>query len=184
MRPFLLTVLAFATLGLTGCGDRPETISAGESEASYVTLGKMQYQVQISRQLNPRDGRDRSYLIGIPAEERGLDAKEIWFGVWVRAFNRSEEAARSADRFSIVDTRGREYEPIGLKAVNPYAYRSEQVEAGGEYPATGSAASETSSTGALVLFKLPVEALGFRPLEFEFSSAETGQDKSSIQLDV
>ena len=32
------------------------------------------------------------YLIGIPQADRGLDADEIWFGVWVRAFNRSGDS--------------------------------------------------------------------------------------------
>ncbi len=181
----LLIALALASLGLVACGDsEPRVVSAGESEAAYVTLGATQYQVQISRQLNPSEVRDRANLIGIPPADRGLDAQEIWFGVWVRAFNRSERSERSADEFKIVDTRGHEYEPIALQPVNAFAYRSSLLQPGSEYPAPGSAAAETSSTGALLLFKLPVDALSFRPLEFEFSSAALSGETSSITLDV
>ena len=144
----------------------------------------MQYQVQISRQLNPRDVRDRTFLIGIPPEDRCLEANEIWFGVWVRAFNGSEGSERAADEFKIVDTRGQEFEPIELQSVNAFSYRPSAVRAGSEYPQRGSAAAESSSTGALLLFKLPVDALSFRPLELEFSSSELSGQQSSITLDV
>lgn len=176
----LLIALAIAMLALAGCSGDTETITSGEGEQLYVTQGGLQYQVQISRQLNPSDVRDRDYLIGIPQADRGLDAKEIWFGVWLRAFNRSGTAAQNAESFRIVDTRGRDYEPIKLASINAFAWRSARVGDGAEYPPVGSAASETSSTGALLLFKLPVEALSFRPLELEFGAGTP----STITLDV
>lgn len=176
----LLIALAIASLAVAGCSGETHTITSGEGEQFYVTQGPLQYQVQISRQLNPSDTRDREYLIGIPKADRGLKAGEIWFGVWVRAFNRSGDAAQNVDSFHIVDTRGRDYEPIDLAGVNAFAWRSARVADGGEYPPVGSAASESSSTGALVLFKLPVDALSFRPLELEFGPGEP----STITLDV
>jgi hypothetical protein len=184
MRRLLLLVLAFAALGLSACGDDPpETITHGESEAEYVTFGDVQYQVQISRQLNPREVGDRAYLVGIPPADRGLTADEVWFGVWVRAFNRSGQASPTADNFKIVDTRGEEYEPVELQNVNVFAYRPTVIPDEGQYPEEGSAPSETSSTGALLLFKLPVDALSFRPLELEFNAEQT-RPASSIVLDV
>jgi hypothetical protein len=184
MRRSLLLVLAFAALGLSACGtDPPETVTHGESEAEYVTLGDVQYQVQISRQLNPRNVGDRAYLVGIPPAQRGLRPDDVWFGVWVRAFNRSGQASPTADSFKIVDTRGRDYEPIELENVNVFAYRPGVIPNEGQYPREGSAPSESSSTGALLLFKLPVDALSFRPLELEFSG-EQAASPSSIVLDV
>ena len=81
MRRCLLLVIAVAALGVSGCGDKEQTITAGESEAAYVTLGDLQYQVQISRQMNPRNVGDRALLVGIPPADRGLAPDEIWFGV-------------------------------------------------------------------------------------------------------
>ncbi len=183
-RRLLLVVLALASLGLAACGEKHETVTVGESEAVYVTLGEMQYQVQISRQLNPREVRDRAYLVGVPPEDRGLDPDQIWFAVFVRVFNGSSDSAPAADEFRIVDTRGREYEPIDLQNVNVFAYRPVPVQAGGQYPLPGSAQAETSSTGALLLFKLPVDALSFRPLELDFGSSQLGASRSVIRLDV
>jgi hypothetical protein len=183
MRRSLLLVLAFAALGLSACGDKQESITHGESEAEYVTLGDVQYQVQISRQLNPRNVGDRAYLVGIPPAERGLAQDEVWFGVWVRAFNRSGRPSPTADIFKIVDTRSRDYEPIELQNVNVFAYRPTVIPNEGQYPEFGSAQSETSSTGALLLYKLPVDALSFRPLELEFNGKQAGPP-SSIVLDV
>ena len=183
MRRCLLLVLAFAALGVGACGDKQETVTRGESEAEYVTLGDIQYQVQISRQLNPRNIGDRAYLVGIPPAQRGLAPNEIWFGVWVRAFNRSGNTAQMADSFKIVDTRGQEFEPVDLQHVNVFAYRPSVIPNGGEYPRLGSAQTETSSTGALLLFKMAVDTLSFRPLELEFSGAQAA-GPSSITLDV
>ena len=53
----------------------------------------------------------------------------------------------------------------------------------GQLPQEGSVSSESSSTGALLLFKLPVEALSFRPLELEFNGKQAGPP-SSVTLDV
>jgi hypothetical protein len=183
MRRSLLLVLAFAALGLSACGDKQETVTHGESEAEYVTLGDVQYQVQISRQLNQRDVGDRAFLVGIPPAQRALAADEVWFGVWIRAFNRSGQASPTADSFKIVDTRGQEYEPIELQNVNVFAYRPTVIQNEGQYPQAGSAPSQTSSTGALLLFKLPVDALSFRPLELEFEG-EQAEQPSKIVLDV
>ena len=72
---------------------------------------------------------------GIPPAERGLDADEIWFGVWVRAFNRSESPRTNAEEFRIVDTRGQEFEPIELENVNVFAYRPALVDRRAAIPA-------------------------------------------------
>ena len=87
MRRCLLLVIAVAALGVSGCGDKEQTITAGESEAAYVTLGDLQYQVQISRQLNPRDVEDRAYLTGIAPDQARLRPGESWFGVFLLVQN-------------------------------------------------------------------------------------------------
>ncbi len=180
--PILLAALAI--LGLAACGDKEQRVTHGESEAFYVTLGEMQYQVQISRQLNPQELGDRQTLVGIPPAERELTADQVWFGVWVRIFNETDGAQRGADEFRIVDTRGVTYQPIQLQPVNSFAYRSVRVPGKSQYPELGSVPAQSPSTGALVLFKLPRQALDFRPLELAFGSSELPGAESSVQLDV
>ncbi len=52
----LLTVLAAGT-ALSACGNRVDEVHEAETEGIYVDVGDLQYQVQISRQLNPTEHR-------------------------------------------------------------------------------------------------------------------------------
>jgi hypothetical protein len=183
-RRLLLIVLALATLGLSACGNKETTVHNGESEAEYVTLGEMQYQVQLSRLLNAYNPGDRSLLTGVPPALRGLGRGNVWFGVWVRVFNNSERLQLGADSFKIVDTRGREYEPVPLTASNAFAYRAVAVQRESTYPVLDSAAGNSPTVGSLLLFKLPEQTLDFRPLEPEFSSSVLPGRTSTIRLDV
>lgn len=183
-RRLLLIALALATLGLSACGDKERTVTNGESEAAYVTLGDMQYQVQLSRLLNPGNPGDRAMLVGLPLAERRIGRGDVWFGVWVRVFNRSSDAHVGAEDFKIVDTTGREFEAVPLAPVNVFAYRSVRVGAESEYPERDSAAGNSPTVGSLLLFRLPEESLDFRPLELEFSSPDEPGRVSTVRLDV
>lgn len=184
-RLLLLIVLACATLGLAACGgDKKETVNVGESEAVYVTLGQLQYQVQLSRQLDRYSPGDRDLLKGVPAADRKLAPDEIWFGVWFRAQNGTDATRPTADEFRIKDTTGREFKPIALDASSPFAYRSVSLPAGAVYPLPGSASGQSPTTGGFLLFRMPVSALDFRPLEFEFASSTLPGKVSAVRLDV
>lgn len=179
-----IALAALAALALAACGDKPATITHGESEAEYVTLGNLQYQVQLSRQLNAAEVGDRDYLVGLPPGDRTLKANEVWFGVWLKVYNKSGVVQKSANTFKIVDTRGREYEPMGLSRVNRFVYRPAPVLDQSRLPIPGSAADGTPTSGALLVYKLPVEALDFRPLELAFSDSSFPKVESTIRLDV
>lgn len=182
-RPLSIALAVLVALALGACGHKTDTVTRGESEASYVTLGHLQYQVQLSRQLNASDVGDRDYLVGLSPGDRTLKGTEVWFAVWVRVYNKSGSGQRSADSFKIVDTRGRGYQPIPQSAVNRFAYRPAPVADQSRLPLPGSAADGTPTSGAMLLFKLPVDALDFRPLELAFSSAGAPAE-STIRLDV
>ena len=184
-RRLLLILLALATLGLGACGGDPEeTVSKGESEAVYVTLGEVQYQVQLSRQLNQFAQGDRDLLRSVPAADRKLAPEEIWFGVWLRAQNSTADPQKLADEFVIKDTTGGEFEPVALEPESPFAYRAAELEGGTFYPAANSASGQSPTTGAFLLFRMPARTLDFRPLEFEFGSSELPGKVSAVRLDV
>jgi hypothetical protein len=183
-RRLLLIALACATLGLGACGNKQETVTHGESEAFYVTLGSMQYQVQLSRQLNQYLPGDRDLLVGLSPADRALGPDEIWFGVWVQVVNGSSSPQTTANSFTIRDTKGGEYKPVPLAAANVFAYRPAEVESNGLYPRSGSAAANSPTTGAFLLFKMPKNTLDFRPLELEFGSTTLPGKVSSVRLDV
>jgi hypothetical protein len=179
-----IALAALVALAFSACGSKPATITQGESEASYVTLDNMQYQVQLSRQLNAADVSDRDILVGLDPLDRVLKKNEILFAVWVRVYNKSGATHRSADTFKIIDTRGREYEPIAFSTVNRFAYRPAPVADGARMPLPGSAADGSPTSGSLLVFKLPVDALDFRPLELSFAQSAAPKTESTIRLDV
>ena len=183
-----IALAAALVLSLSACGNKVDTVTQGESEAEYVTLDAMQYQVQISRQLNAAEVGDRDYLVGLNPADRQLKANEVWFGVWVSVVNKSGATHVSADTFKIVDTRGREYETVQQSQVNRFAYRPAPVGGDGgdraQLPLPGSAAYGSPVSGALLVFKLPVDALDFRPLELAFSNSSAPKTESTIRLDV
>ncbi|HEV2753687.1 MAG TPA: hypothetical protein VGV36_07615, partial [Solirubrobacteraceae bacterium] len=119
----LLTVLALVALGLglAACGSEGPT-TQGESEAVYVDVGELKYQVQTSRQLNPTDAGDRAYLVGLPPEERQLAPGETFFGVWIRVENETHHNQPAATHFEVVDARENVYEPIALAPGNAFGY--------------------------------------------------------------
>ena len=179
-----LALIAVAALALSACGSRVDTVTRGESEADYVTLGKLQYQVQLSRQLNPASVADRDLLVGLSPLDAVLKPDEVWFGLWIRVYNKSGQPQDSAEEFKVVDTRGREYLPTAVDQVNRLIYRPGSVPDQGRLPLPGSAADGTPTSGALLLFKLPVGTLDFRPLEFAFSQAAGDKNESTVRLDV
>src|SRR5690606_38371032 len=62
-RVLALTAVSALALPLAACGNKEEVVTHGHTEGSYLNVGNLTYQVQISRQLNPADVTDRSYLI-------------------------------------------------------------------------------------------------------------------------
>src|SRR5262249_6091666 len=97
-------VAAFAALALAGCGEKTDIVRFAEPEGTSVHVGTLVYQVQMSRYLNPADREDREYLVGVPANEPKPTAEEIWFGVWMRVKNYSNETLQPTREFVIEDT--------------------------------------------------------------------------------
>src|ERR687898_50214 len=107
-RPLVLIAVLLAGLIIAGCGKADEPTSEGETEAIYLELGGLQYQVQLSRQLNPADITDRSFVQGA-ADSSPTGRDDTWFGVFMRVKNDGDEPARPTADFAIHDTRGNEY---------------------------------------------------------------------------
>src|SRR5208282_3887936 len=91
-----LTLLALAlpaVLALAACGkahSRGTTgTKAGESGAKgrYLNVGQLLYEVQLSRELNPYNTEDATYLQDVPASERTLAPGQEWFAVFLQVYN-------------------------------------------------------------------------------------------------
>ena len=108
----------------------------------------------------------------------------MWFAVFIRVENDTEEPHATAEDFVIKDTQGNEFEPVELDPeMNLFGY--EPVELGAETlkPILNSPASDNTIRGELLLFKVPASSLGNRPLEFEIASP-SGGDGAIIDLDI
>jgi len=156
-----------------------------ENEGLYLTVGELKYQVQVSRQLNPKDTQDRYYLQGVSKSERELTKDEVWFGVFLRVQNETEEAMRPSGDLQIIDTQEEVFKPIALDDTNVFAYRAAvPIAAGDVRPEPDTPANDTPIQGSLVLFKLKLSALDNRPLELKIEGTKAPQQTGIIDLDV
>lgn len=185
VRTAVLLLLALAGLtALSACGNRKETITRAETEGPYLDVGELQYQVQVSRQLNPEDVEDREYLVGLAPEEAQLEPDETWFAIFIRVQNETDEPQPASKQFEIEDTLGTVYEPIPIRSTNPFAYRTGMVEPGATLPPQNSPAHDGPIGGSLVLFKMPLASLANRPLELKIKSPLAPQTEGVVDLDV
>jgi hypothetical protein len=167
----------------TGCGNRLETRTQGETEGLYLDVDELKYQIQISRYLNPNDVEDRAYLAGLPEGTAQPKGDETWFAVFIRVSNSTEHEITPANDFEIIDTQENIYRPVPLDPeVNLFAYKPDPIPAKGLIPQPDSVAATGVIQGSLLLFKVKTDSLQNRPLEFRFrrGSGVTG----IVDLDV
>jgi hypothetical protein len=183
----LLASLAVAVLALAaaGCGNKEPTTLHGDTEGSYLDLGGLKYQVQISRLLNPNSVEDRAYLVGLNGAQRRLPSGQQWFGVFMRVENDGERKnVRAATDFQIVDTQNNKFRPIPLAPVNVFAYRGGTLNPADVVPPPDSPAGQGSIQGSLLLFRIPVANFENRPLELRIRSSAAPGQTATVDLDV
>jgi hypothetical protein len=171
-------------LGLSACADRGPVKNAAD-EGLYLEAGPLTYQIQLSRELNPADVEDRSYLAGLPPGTKPPGSDEEWFGVWLQVKNEGSRPERTADSFRIVDTLGTTYEPVPLTTVNPMAYQPETLAPAAFEPPANSPAYNGPTQGSLLLFKIKTSAYQNRPLELQILSPQAPQTvQDTVKLDL
>jgi hypothetical protein len=184
-RSAALVLAVTAALGVSACGteyNKGDQEKLADSEAIYLDLSGLKYQVQLSRQLNPRDVEDADYFRDLPPEESSLPRGSIWFGVFIRVENESAEAIPSARTFLVEDTQGNEFEPV--ESENVFAYRPEKVRGRGYIPDPERLQAYAGSQGSLLLFKVPLASLDNRPLELTVKSPNDSRRTARVDLDV
>jgi hypothetical protein len=127
-------------------------------------------------------------------EERPQQCPTNLFGVFVQICNETTDGAPTPARepseqngrefpgdFEIEDAQGNKFEPIVLPETNVFAYRARPLKKDDCIPASGSAASQTSVAGAVLVFRIPVAATENRPLELSIS---VGGETKKFELDI
>jgi hypothetical protein len=180
-----LCVLALVCLGVfAGCGKSSNKPGETVREGLSTPLGGLRYTVFLTRQLNLKNEEDKGYL---PGHAEAPPGKGL-YGVFLEACNKSDKEAIAASRFYIEDTQGEKFEPEGLDADNPFAYQGGPVPPENCEPAHGSLAQQGPTSGALLLFELPLAATENRPLELHIEGpfdAATGKvSEATVILDI
>jgi hypothetical protein len=181
----LLCLASVAALVTAGCGNKEDVVTVAETEGIYVTVDDLKYQIQISRILDPASPEDQGYLRGVSDTEAELSEDEVWYGIFLRVENDTDDPHQMVQTYSIHDTQDNVFEPLDLDPErNLYGYEAHELDPGGTLaPELNSAASDNTIRGNLLLFKIPASSLGNRPLELEVESP-SGGDNGIIDIDV
>jgi hypothetical protein len=179
----LLCLASVAALAASGCGNKEEFVTVAETEGIYVTVDDLKYQIQISRILDPASREDEAYLRGVPETET-LSEDEVWYGIFMRVENDTDEPHEMATDFVIHDTEDHTYEPVDIDPeLDVFAYEPEELQPARVYPLLNAPAADNTIRGGLILFKIPASSLGNRPLELEIESPSGGQN-AVIDIDI
>jgi hypothetical protein len=188
MRTRLLSVLvaaAASATGLAACGDTTNNRHA-DNEGIYVDLGKLKYQVQLSRQLNTFSAEDSAYVAGLSPVDKKLDPQQAWFAVFMLVVNKTgkaEPTATPTDYF-ITDTQARVYKPLANPGDNPFVYRAATLPGHTQLPSQDSMAYDGPTQGAVLLFKVPIATYDNRPLILHIQDPRDPRQLASVELDV
>jgi hypothetical protein len=186
--PLLLASLAAIALG--GCGSSHSRVStgtyAGESGANapYLNVGPLEYEVQLSRELNPANKEDADYLQGLTPAQSKLEPGQEWFAVFIQVYNNTSEEHPASDELTIEDTQENRYSPIVPNSTNPFVYRAGTVQAGNQLPLPGTIADDDPAQGLVLLYKIEVVSLDNRPLELKIVDPENPRESAKAELDV
>ena len=186
----LATLALLAALALGACGDSHTKVTtgtyAGESgkNAPYLNVGPLSYEVQLSRELNPYNAEEATYLQGLSPAERRLAPGEEWFGVFLQVYNNTSHPLPAATSLTITDTQNNSYTPVVPNSTNEFAYRGGLVPAKSQLPEPASVAASGPTQGTLLLYKIQVVSLDNRPLEFKIVDPTAASESASAELDV
>jgi hypothetical protein len=180
-----LCAVALVCVGVfAGCGKSSNKPGETVREGLSTPLGGLRYTVFLTRQLNLANEEDKGYL---PGHSEAPPGKGL-YGVFLEACNKGSKAAVSASHFFIEDTQGNRFEPEGLAQDNPFAYHGGTVAPSNCEPPRGSLAQQGPTSGAMLLFELPLAATENRPLELHiegpYDAAAGKPSEARVILDI
>jgi hypothetical protein len=185
-----LTSLAGAVVlavGVSACGHKVNHPLAGEPDGSaasgfYVDSGRITYQVEVSRELNPYATEDKAYLAGIC--DASLTPSQEWFAVFLWATNQSKVAVTTSDNITISDSQRNVYRPVPFSCgANPIAWTPTHLRPQQSVPLADSPAYYDLAQGAELLFKVNDSVYGNRPLVLNIYGAGQGRP-AQVELDL
>ena len=174
----LFACLAALAVGVAACGDEEPGVTEPAREGLALPLEGVDYNVFITRQLNPAIPPDDAYVEG-PEPAPG----ETLYGIFLQACNPSDDESHgTVEEFKIVDNQGNEFEPEELPEDNQFAYHARELEPKECIPEAGSVAQLGPTAGTMLLFRLPLQTTENRPLELEIEGE--GDERLTFELDI
>jgi hypothetical protein len=172
----LAVALVLALVGTVGCGDE---LGKEAEEGVPIKLGDLEFNIQLTRFLNPTDPEDSEYLAG---QKLPPPAGESYLAVFMTIENTGDGAVTlpTPAQMSVVDTTGAAFEasPSDTDFAAPLG---SSVPGGGEVPAPGTAGANGPTQGSIVLFLVDRNVPENRPLDLEIEhEGETG----TVELDI
>jgi hypothetical protein len=170
-------VLALAApLGLAACGDEEPGVDEPAREGLALNLDGVDYNVFITRQLNPEIPPDDAYTT------EQAPPGDTLYGVFLQACNTSDEQRTTVSDFTVHDNQENRFEPEELPEDNQFAYSSRTLDPKECIPQSGSVAQLGPTAGSMLLFQLPLEITENRPLELELEGE--GGETLTFELDI
>ena len=159
---YLSLVCLLAVVSFVGCGKSSNKPGETVREGLSTPLDGLHYTVFLTRQLNLKNEEDSGYLPQYPEAKPGRGL----YGVFLEACNKGDSPERVANQFYIEDTQGDKFDPVSLPKSNPFAFQGGSVVVPENCePQRGSLAQLSPTSGAMLLFNLPLAATENRPLE-------------------
>ena len=173
-RPHSDCLLAAIALAAAGCG--PDAVESDGNEGEPVEVSGLEYNIQITRFLNPADNEDSEYLVGQPPTPAGSQ----YLGVFLVVDNQTEDLRPSATNYVVTDTLDNEYELLDSKS--PYALEvGADVPAHEQLPLPDTTPYAGFNKGSLLIFEVPDAVSENRPLQLHIDSFD---GSGEVTLDI
>jgi len=174
--PIFACALALAALpGLTACNDKEQGVDEPAREGLAIEMAGVNYNVFITRELNPRITPDKAYVT------KEAPSGEALYGVFMQVCNVSKDSRPTASNFVVRDNQDNTFYPKALPTDNAFAYNPATLGPKECIPEVGSVAQLGPTAGSMLLFQLPLENTENRPLELEITQ---GSEKRTFTLDI
>jgi hypothetical protein len=171
-----VALVATASAGMAGCSSADHPLAV--EEGTPVFLGNLEYAVQISRFLNPKDAEDKAYLKGAPS----LPRDAYYFAVFLEVNNHGSTREGLPTRYAVTDTEHNAYPPIKLH--NDFTMPlGGSIAPGGRLPDPESIAGNGPIGGMMLLFEIRTPSLENRPLTLKIPAAGD-RAPGRIELDL
>jgi hypothetical protein len=176
---FVSAALIAAAVLVAGCADGPPP-ARDAPDGTDVTQDGVDYAVQTSRELNPADEDDRTFLGG---RVNGLSEPGMTLlGVFLQVRNAASTPRRALAAPQLVTAFGETFKPMRLPETDPFAYRGRRLAPGDQIPGPQSVATESPENGAIIVYRVPTGVfVSDRPFTIRFG---TNDRAASVQLDL